>query len=494
MIKWFRRFFRKVESEEQLIVASMAAVPWRVDTLCQVVESIINQVDILNVYLNDWDDIPDFLIHPKINAVMSQNELGDLGAKGKFYWCETVKGFHLTIDDDIIYPENYVQEILHGLSRYPEAVVSYHGSILNYPSFAKRNNKLTHFAKKSPKDMKVALIGTGVMAYDTSNLDIKLDAFKSKNWADGWFSLQVRQAGYRCITLRHKKGWLMPISDQDPDIWMNRTAAENKQINGWINQYKMWDEMTLFSEKIRDRNLRWWALREKVDYKNISGKIEGKRFVEGFGIKTPETYIEKCSLENLPLFSDYDDNLVIKPIQGYSSKNVFVIKNGYNLLDSQKTTREMIISKCKDETNKFLVEELLIPWDNSNRIPRDYKFYMFGNRVAYCQVIERLSGNNNLKNKHWFVDENFEVVENQIMVELLHHESEILKPDCWEDLVAVAKKLASALNRFTRVDLYATNKGVVFGEFTPTPHGGRGFTKWADKWLGEMWNTIEGGK
>ena len=55
----------------------------------------------------------------------------------------------------------------------------------------------------------------------------------------------------------------------------------------------------------------------------------------------------------------------------------------------------MVISKCKDETNKFLVEELLIPWDNSNRIPRDYKFYVFGNSVAYCQVIERLSGNNN---------------------------------------------------------------------------------------------------
>ena len=35
-----------------------------------------------------------------------------------------------------------------------------------------------------------------------------------------------------------------------------------------------------------------------------------------------------------------------------------------------------------------------------------------------------------------------------------------------------AKKLGGAINKFTRVDLYATNRGVVFGEFTPTPYGG----------------------
>jgi hypothetical protein len=54
-----------------------------------------------------------------------------------------------------------------------------------------------------------------------------------------------------------------------------------------------------------------------------------------------------------------------------------------------------------------------------------------------------------------------------------------------------AKKLGGAINKFTRVDLYAMNKGVVFGEFTPTPHGGRGFTKWTDIWLGSMWKGVE---
>ena len=34
-----------------------------------------------------------------------------------------------------------------------------------------------------------------------------------------------------------------------------------------------------------------------------------------------------------------------------------------------------------------------------------------------------------------------------------------------------------------RIDMYATERGPVFGEFTPTPEGGEGFTEWADRYL-----------
>ena len=139
MLRFFSRIFKR---NKNTITASMASVPWRIEALEKAVYSIIDQVDKINVYLNGWNEIPTFLKIDKINAVMSQNEIGDLGAKGKFYWCEKVNGIHLTIDDDILYPQNYVEEIIHQLSRYPDAVVSYHGSILNYPDFKKRNNHI----------------------------------------------------------------------------------------------------------------------------------------------------------------------------------------------------------------------------------------------------------------------------------------------------------------------------------------------------------------
>jgi len=486
--------------EKRMITASMAAVPWREDALLQVVDSLLPQVDRLNIYLNEWDRVPDFLNQPKINAVMSQNEVGDIGDKGKFFWCEQIQGFHLTVDDDILYPCDYVEKILYDLSRYPKAVVSYHGSILNYPVFNKRNSKLTHFSRDASKDIAVALIGTGVLAYDADQLDVEFSGFKSNYWADGWFSLQARNASFRCIVIRHNKDWLIPLSTKGPDIWsMNQEKSREQQINQWINKYKLWDEMTLFSELIRDRNLRWWVHKDKVNHKNVGGKIEGAKFVKEHDYNTPNIYYIDTSLESLPRFDQLGENFVIKLSQGYSSQNVFVMKKGINLFDGKTWNRQEIIDKLSisseinnDENLKFIVEELLLPWDGSERIPYDYKFYMFGSEIAYCHIIDRRSSDNPLLNRNWYVDIDFSPIENQIMIELLPEEDLTEKPDCWDELVAVAKDLGGSLNRFTRVDLFATNRGVVFGEFSPTPHGGRGFTKWADMWLGDMWQGVEG--
>ena len=39
------------------------------------------------------------------------------------------------------------------------------------------------------------------------------------------------------------------------------------------------------------------------------------------------------------------------------------------------------------------------------------------------------------------------------------------KPRCWEARVATAQRLGAAVDAFTRIDLYATPRGPVFGEF-----------------------------
>ena len=54
------------------------------------------------------------------------------------------------------------------------------------------------------------------------------------------------------------------------------------------------------------------------------------------------------------------------------------------------------------------------------------------------------------------------------------------------------KMLGKKLGCFMRIDMYATDKGPVFGEFTPTPEGGHGFTEWADRYLATYWKGAEG--
>ena len=61
-------------------------------------------------------------------------------------------------------------------------------------------------------------------------------------------------------------------------------------------------------------------------------------------------------------------------------------------------------------------------------------------------------------------------------------------PACLEKMKMHAKELSKAYEIYVRIDFYATDKGAVFGEFTPTPSAGNYYTLEADKLLVKYWN------
>jgi hypothetical protein len=139
-----------------------------------------------------------------------------------------------------------------------------------------------------------------------------------------------------------------------------------------------------------------------------------------------------------------------------------------------------------------MIEEYLEDWNSPDSIPFDYKFHMFGEKCAHITIIERLSNNNSKENKFWNVTEDWEALPIQFVRTQIPQETLPPKPDCWDELCESAKKLGSELGIFMRIDFFATTRGAVFGEFTPQPHGGKGFTIEADKWLGSIWKGKEG--
>ena len=220
----------------------MAAVPWREDILQQVVDSLLPQVDQLNIYLNDWENIPDFLRTSKLNVVQSQNEIGDIGDRGKFYWCNQIRGIHLTVDDDILYPPDYVDAILDGMIRNEKTVVTFHGSNLKSATFSEKHT-VSHFARENPNDLPVTIGGTGVMAYNTKYITINFESFKCDYWADGWFAHQARKQNIPIIALEHQKDWLKPLPTSGPDIWdLNKQEDRSTLIDKWIVENKLWDD------------------------------------------------------------------------------------------------------------------------------------------------------------------------------------------------------------------------------------------------------------
>ena len=85
-------------------IIGIASLPERVECLRDTVNSLLPQVDKIIVGLNNYTKVPNFLNHPKIEAYLLDNSLGDAA---KFYKVGDYKdSYYLSCDDDLIYPVN----------------------------------------------------------------------------------------------------------------------------------------------------------------------------------------------------------------------------------------------------------------------------------------------------------------------------------------------------------------------------------------------------
>jgi len=79
-----------------MTTANIATLPEREKQLIKTVESLYNQVDKINIYLNNYTKIPDWCLDVKIRTRMTAN----VGDQGKFMFNE--RGYYFSCDDDII--------------------------------------------------------------------------------------------------------------------------------------------------------------------------------------------------------------------------------------------------------------------------------------------------------------------------------------------------------------------------------------------------------
>lgn len=195
-----------------LVTASLASIPSREPLLRDTVASLLPQVDKLNVYLNGYAQTPSFLDHPKIEVARSQDH-GDRGDAGKFFWSDQIQGYVLTCDDDILYPPDYVSQLVEGIERHNrKAVVSFHGATLKGVVQDYYTCRVQHHCRMGQKeDIGVHILGTGVMGYHSSTLEVKPEFFEIPNMADIWMGYQgqVQKIPFKC--LRRRAGWIQSM-------------------------------------------------------------------------------------------------------------------------------------------------------------------------------------------------------------------------------------------------------------------------------------------
>src|SRR4051794_2704898 len=227
--------------------------------------------------------------------------------------------------------------------------------------------------------------------------------------------------------------------------------------------------------------------------RKLSNKYNSREFAKMHNCKVPDLYWKGRDYKTIE-FDKLPEDYVIRPTIGHSSGSVFLMDKGVNIMDGKRYSNEDIrqtLQKALDLDIKleFLIEEFLRTEAGEYKIPNDYKLYMFNGQLATIQVINRLSPT---KGFTTFYDENWQPMEN---ANTYYTKGDLEPaPKCLQEMIAKAKELSRSYEIFVRIDFYATDKGAVFGEFTPTPFKGTNFALSADKLFIDHWERFCQGK
>lgn len=220
----------KVHGNDNKITFSMATMPSRTEALKTALDSIYNQADKINIYLNNFESIPEFLEDDKININMSQDH-GDIGDAGKFFCCEEVKGYHFTVDDDIIYPQDYARVLIDGIEKYKRKyLIGIHASTFKKKFIGYRESRHQYHCKLALiKDTPVHMLGTGTLGYHTDTIKLTRSVFEYPNMADTWLCKFCQEKRIGMVALKRLKGWIKLIDIPPSDTIYGQGVTGNSK-------------------------------------------------------------------------------------------------------------------------------------------------------------------------------------------------------------------------------------------------------------------------
>lgn len=192
------------------VTAIMPTIPSRASVAAKVVPRLLAQVSQLYLHLNGHGTVPAWARHGKIRPIHHPVGTGPavrfsiLPAKGQYV---------LFVDDDLLYPPNYVAESVAALNRLgPGTAIAYHGAAWRRgapATFSGRRSILPFYAE-SRKDAPITYVGCGTLGLrlqDARLLDLKIPKmFEFED--DVWISSAIARAGLRAFRPASPKGWI----------------------------------------------------------------------------------------------------------------------------------------------------------------------------------------------------------------------------------------------------------------------------------------------
>lgn len=233
-------------------IVSMASFPPRLAGMRRVVADLLPQCDAMRLYLNGYDTRPDIPNDPKITVILAgpQSEHPDLGSHGKWHWLGREDCHHLTVDDDIIYPSDYVSGMVAACERFNDkAIVSAHGwrfreihaGRIPQQISVLRNREMFGYHHMHD-DTPVHVLGSGLMCLRASRIGLSNSdvhgALHSGDDED--LAIWAQKHSVPMVRIATGAGWAIPNGEVYKLQALHRSPDFRKASDKKLRSYKSW--------------------------------------------------------------------------------------------------------------------------------------------------------------------------------------------------------------------------------------------------------------
>jgi len=215
-------------------IATMATMASRLETFQKVLPVIHSQVDHVFIYLDGYNVPPSFLASFDRITVRIGEELCNLHCNSRYLCLQelNVPTVVTPVDDDIIYPPNYISRLVGALQRLGgQAIVGVHGRIFTPPhkSYV-RDVAVLHFTHQVERPCHVHELGTGTSAFVSSNFNANPKDWGRTDMGDIDVAIEAQQRGLPRIVIARTRGWLKAFAETQSDsLWTRTTKDDSEQ-------------------------------------------------------------------------------------------------------------------------------------------------------------------------------------------------------------------------------------------------------------------------
>lgn len=226
-----------------------ASVVGREQQLKVALQSIYDQVDEIHLVLNFYLEVPDWInnltkVYSYLNPTNRNahdaiwfRSLGlDAFDNGNQPGHNIDGRYYFVIDDDLLYPKDYVEKMVEGVERHERnAIITAHGSTIVRPVKDYLECRQTYnFSDRLERDIFVDMAGVGCSAWHSSTIKPTPNDFPIPFCRDLWFAILAKKNNVFLICLQRPTQWILPLQTEGDTVY--ELTCQNEKLKALKNR------------------------------------------------------------------------------------------------------------------------------------------------------------------------------------------------------------------------------------------------------------------